>query len=360
MASPESAFNPSSPSVRRITREMRELADATDEAFIAQACEEDIFEWHFALLGPPNTAFEGGIYHGRIILPAEYPFAPPSFVLLTANGRFETNAKICLSITPHHPKQWQPSWSVRTALTAIRAFFPTPAEGAVGSLEWSDDVRRELAKASVSAGKVTFTHGNERRQALSESVHRRMLERMDVVMAREAGLEVADVSDGRRAEGDANETGANDMDANEEDAVEEDAVEEEEDGRGAEATEDEASESASSSNDGGESESESSVKDDITARSAEMRRRAMRTEAEIIAEMERDPRVVPIRPWPDDVIQAPYIESEQERTERIAMRTEELRRTKKQLDVTALALAAAIAAILIKRAIVDSVVASLQ
>ena len=102
------------------------------EAFIAEPCEDDIFEFHFAVFGPPRTAFERGIYHGRILLPPEYPFKPPAFVLLTANGRFETGTKICLSISQHHPKQWQPSWSIRAALTAMRAFFPTPPEGAVG------------------------------------------------------------------------------------------------------------------------------------------------------------------------------------------------------------------------------------
>lgn len=77
---------------------------------------------------------QGGIYHGRILLPPEYPFKPPSFLMLTPNGRFETNTKICLSISSHHPEHWQPSWSVRTALTALIAFFPTPGNGAIGSL----------------------------------------------------------------------------------------------------------------------------------------------------------------------------------------------------------------------------------
>ncbi len=77
---------------------------------------------------------QGGIYHGRILLPPEYPFKPPSFLLLTPNGRFETGVKICLSISSHHPEHWQPSWSVRTALVALVAFFPTPGNGAIGSI----------------------------------------------------------------------------------------------------------------------------------------------------------------------------------------------------------------------------------
>lgn len=77
---------------------------------------------------------QGGIYHGRILLPAEYPFKPPAFMMLTPNGRFQTGTKICLSISSHHPEHWQPSWSVRTALTALIAFMPTPGQGAIGSL----------------------------------------------------------------------------------------------------------------------------------------------------------------------------------------------------------------------------------
>ncbi len=151
--------------------------------------QDNIFEWHFAVRGPQDTEFQvlvhscltekccteqkhyvkglyarphayrlralplslasarsqrrqirdrnhlqGGIYHGRILLPPEYPFKPPSFLMLTPNGRFETSAKICLSISSHHPEHWQPSWSVRTALTALIAFFPTPGNGAIGSL----------------------------------------------------------------------------------------------------------------------------------------------------------------------------------------------------------------------------------
>jgi ubiquitin-conjugating enzyme E2 J1 len=143
-----SKYNQRNPAVKRILREMREMAEDASPAFHAEAVEEDIFEWHFAILGPEDSEFEGGIYHGRVLLPPEYPFKPPSFVLLTPSGRFETNTKICLSITQHHPEHWQPSWSVRTALTAVRAFMPSPAEGAVGSLDYTKEERRKLAERS--------------------------------------------------------------------------------------------------------------------------------------------------------------------------------------------------------------------
>ena len=53
-------------------------------------------EWHCTIRGPADTEFEGGLYHFRITLPPEYPFRPPSIIMLTPNGRFELNTKVRL------------------------------------------------------------------------------------------------------------------------------------------------------------------------------------------------------------------------------------------------------------------------
>lgn len=72
--------------------------------------QSNMFDWHFTLRGPRDTEFEGGVYHGRILLPSDYPFKPPNIMLLTPNGRFEVRKKICLSISAYHPEEWQPAW----------------------------------------------------------------------------------------------------------------------------------------------------------------------------------------------------------------------------------------------------------
>ncbi|XP_010188231.1 PREDICTED: ubiquitin-conjugating enzyme E2 J1 [Mesitornis unicolor] len=128
-------------------KEAAELKDPTDH-YHAQPLEDNLFEWHFTVRGPPDSDFDGGIYHGRIVLPPEYPMKPPSIILLTANGRFEVGKKICLSISGHHPETWQPSWSIRTALLAIIGFMPTKGKGAIGSLDYTPEERRALAKKS--------------------------------------------------------------------------------------------------------------------------------------------------------------------------------------------------------------------
>ncbi|XP_028295977.1 ubiquitin-conjugating enzyme E2 J1 isoform X2 [Gouania willdenowi] len=128
-------------------KEAAELREPT-EHYHAQPLEENLFEWHFSVRGPPDSDFDGGVYHGRIVLPPEYPMKPPSIILLTPNGRFEVGKKICLSISGHHPETWQPSWSIRTALIAIIGFMPTKGEGAIGSLDYTPEERKALAKKS--------------------------------------------------------------------------------------------------------------------------------------------------------------------------------------------------------------------
>jgi ubiquitin-conjugating enzyme E2 J1 len=104
---------------------------------------------HFTIRGAEGTDFEGGIYHGRILLPPEYPFKPPHIILLTPSGRFETNTKVCLSFSAYHPELWQPAWGIRLILEALISFLPTPADGAVGALDWSSLERKRLAAKSV-------------------------------------------------------------------------------------------------------------------------------------------------------------------------------------------------------------------
>lgn len=88
--------------------------------------------------------------HSFFQLPPEYPFKPPHILFLTPSGRFETNTKVCLSFSAFHPELWQPAWGIRLILEALISFLPTPADGAIGALDWSKDERKRLAKMSQS------------------------------------------------------------------------------------------------------------------------------------------------------------------------------------------------------------------
>ncbi|XP_031389473.1 ubiquitin-conjugating enzyme E2 32-like isoform X1 [Punica granatum] len=166
-------YNLKNPAMKRILQEIKEMQSSPSDDFMSLP-----LEWQFGIAGPRDSEFEGGIYHGRIQLPAEYPFKPPSFMLLTPNSRFETQTKICLSMSNHHPEHWQPSWSVRTALVALIAFMPTNPNGALGSLDFKKEERRALAVKSQEAAP---RFGSPERQKLIDEIHEYLLTKVPPV-----------------------------------------------------------------------------------------------------------------------------------------------------------------------------------
>ncbi|XP_062960885.1 ubiquitin-conjugating enzyme E2 J2 isoform X1 [Cynocephalus volans] len=91
----------------------------------------------------------GGYYHGKLIFPREFPFKPPSIYMITPNGRFKCNTRLCLSITDFHPDTWNPAWSVSTILTGLLSFMVEKGP-TLGSIETSDFTKRQLAAQSLA------------------------------------------------------------------------------------------------------------------------------------------------------------------------------------------------------------------
>eukprot|EP00729_Bicosta_minor_P019205 gene19205-16842_t len=168
-----------SPAQKRIMTEAKELAEPTDQYYAAPLEQQlaavpllmsspyissiVLFDFKGVVVGAilsdksccwaaPNI-LSGirrgcGRYHGRIILPVEYPMKPPNIVMLTPNGRFEVGKKICLSFSAHHPESWQPAWGIRAMMLALIAFLPTKGEGAIAALDWTPEERKKCAESS--------------------------------------------------------------------------------------------------------------------------------------------------------------------------------------------------------------------
>jgi len=90
-------------SLRRIQSEWKDMVEAgmafnwkTQRPVLAKGVEhhtphhlwvgplsKNLWVWHFSFMGIEGTAFEGGIYHGRLILPHNYPGSPPKVQVFT-------------------------------------------------------------------------------------------------------------------------------------------------------------------------------------------------------------------------------------------------------------------------------------
>lgn len=134
---------------KRLSKEYKALEESPPPLIEAHPSEQNILEWHYLLTGPPGTPYDGGQYHGMLIFPRDYPFKPPEIRMITPNGRFHTNTRLCLSMSDYHPDTWQPAWSVATILTGLLSFM-TGGESTTGAVSTSVEMKRRYARASWS------------------------------------------------------------------------------------------------------------------------------------------------------------------------------------------------------------------
>jgi ubiquitin-conjugating enzyme E2 J2 len=110
---------------------------------IASPRESNILEWRFIIKGTEGTDYDGGFYHGKLTFPPQYPMSPPSVMFMTPSGRFETNKRVCLSISDFHPETWSPLWTVGTILTGIVSFMNSDEMTTGGLAGSSSELQRK-------------------------------------------------------------------------------------------------------------------------------------------------------------------------------------------------------------------------
>lgn len=135
---------------KRLTRELHALRKNPIKSpnIVAVPNESNILEWHYVIEGNAETPYEGGFYHGKLLFPKEYPYKPPSVIMLTPSGRFKPNRRLCLSMSDFHPESWNPMWSISTILTGLYSFM-IETNPTLGSIETTAAQKRALAKQSL-------------------------------------------------------------------------------------------------------------------------------------------------------------------------------------------------------------------
>eukprot|EP00041_Stephanoeca_diplocostata_P025106 m.650467 g.650467 ORF g.650467 m.650467 type:complete len:217 (-) comp22672_c0_seq5:1384-2034(-) len=137
----------SATATQRLKKELKQLITDPEEHLRAMPLPNNLLEWHFVLLPPKECVYEGGEYHGKIVLPKDYPFKPPAVMMITPNGRFSTNTRLCLSMSDFHPETWCASWQVRTVILGLLSFM-LEDDITAGSISTSEEERKKLARLS--------------------------------------------------------------------------------------------------------------------------------------------------------------------------------------------------------------------
>lgn len=100
---------------KRLRKELQNLerakaqGDADDsDVYLRPTSSASILRWSALIRGPPDTAYEGGIFRVSIVCTPDYPLAPPSISFQTKifhpNVHFRTG-DVCLDILK---KEWSP------------------------------------------------------------------------------------------------------------------------------------------------------------------------------------------------------------------------------------------------------------
>jgi ubiquitin-conjugating enzyme E2 J2 len=136
---------------RRLTRELKAIQNSplTNPNVYTTPLETNILEWHYVIEGSSDTPYHGGYYWGKLIFPKQYPLKPPSVIMLTPNGRFKTNRRLCLSMSDFHPESWNPMWSVSTIITGLISFM-VESGTTLGSIESTTLKKKQLARQSLA------------------------------------------------------------------------------------------------------------------------------------------------------------------------------------------------------------------
>jgi len=130
--------------VSRLRQDFMRLKKDPVPYIVAEPLPSNILEWHYVVTGPEDSPYDGGLYHGKLVFPVEFPFKPPSIYMITPNGRFKTDTRLCLSISDYHPDTWNPAWSVATILTGLLSFM-LEKNPTLGSIETSEYDKRQFA-----------------------------------------------------------------------------------------------------------------------------------------------------------------------------------------------------------------------
>jgi ubiquitin-protein ligase len=143
---------------KRIQNELKLIQKDPLESVDIFPDESDIRTWYFLIRGPDDSEYKGGWYIGKLVLSENYPTTPVDFYMLTPNGRFEIEKKICLTISSYHSDQWSSIWSIQKILGAFLSVMVSDFDTGISHIKKPAHERKALADASLAYNISIYPH----------------------------------------------------------------------------------------------------------------------------------------------------------------------------------------------------------
>jgi len=122
--------------IRRLKKEL----DGVVKNYDVEMVDEKIDRWRFALEGPENSLYDGGVFLVELYFPPSYPMVAPEVRFLTRifHPNITSSGKICLGML----NDWKMNLSVMDVLVEIKNLLIEP--------NVSDPLEADVAKLFVS------------------------------------------------------------------------------------------------------------------------------------------------------------------------------------------------------------------
>lgn len=136
--------------IKRLNNELKKLANEPLEYIDTYVDPDNLFTFYFLVRGPHDSDYSGGYYIGKIMVSPGYPKTPVDFMMLTPNGRFEANSKICLTNSGYHADQWTPMWDMTAMLHAFLSIMLADDTSGISHIRRTPEERKLLAQQSFN------------------------------------------------------------------------------------------------------------------------------------------------------------------------------------------------------------------
>ncbi|KAG5518150.1 hypothetical protein PMAC_003336 [Pneumocystis sp. 'macacae'] len=144
--------------LKRINKELGDLAKDPPSSCSAGPIGDDLFHWQATILGPSDSPYSGGVFFLAIHFPTDYPFKPPkvNFTTRIYHPNINSNGSICLDILRD---QWSPALTISKVLLSICSMLtdPNPDDPLVPEIAHvykSDRVRYEATAKEWTRKKI--------------------------------------------------------------------------------------------------------------------------------------------------------------------------------------------------------------
>jgi len=140
--------------IMNLAKEPRKLSNEPLDGIKVALNEEDVTDICAEITGPESTPFEGAVYKVKLVLPAEYPHAPPKGYFLTKifHPNISKTGDICVNTLK---KDWKSDLGIGHVLQVVRCLlinpFPESALNDEAGKMFMEDYAAYVKKATMMA-----------------------------------------------------------------------------------------------------------------------------------------------------------------------------------------------------------------